>query len=561
MQFKWDSYSPLDIEKTSWDAIIIGAGMGGSTLGYALARKGLKVLFLERGGAQTLFPESLQDGRLKRLLGLERYEDRLSAMGRWSKPLTIMRSGHALNFMAPLGSGPGGSSAIYGAGLERMRRVDFQASNDEGPYSGRVTDGWPISYDEFRPYYAAAEKLFNVAGTADPDDSDDDTNLTAPPPLSERDQHFFECFESAGMKPYRVHVGIGYRDNCRECIGFPCPTDCKADGSSKALWPAVVQHGAKVLLNCEVQRLDTSNGRVTAVVAKTPSGTRKLHARVVVLAAGAFSTPVLLRRSESEDWPNGLGNDNDLVGRCLMFHASDLIALWPRKRVDSTGPKKTLSSRAFYEVNGRKFGSFQSLGLPIAHGVIYDFLMSRVERYTSKKIPLAKHALRLTSMVAASYFKQACVFATILEDFPYLNNRVVADSGTPSGFYIEYEKSRELSERIASMRSMIKSALAAHKPWILTGEDNLNMGHPSGTCRFGNDPATSVLDPNNKVWGVENLYVADASFFPSSGGANPALTVAANALRIADPIAEDTGRAESQRRRNEITLCGTTTCE
>jgi choline dehydrogenase-like flavoprotein len=118
----------------------------------------------------------------------------------------------------------------------------------------------------------------------------------------------------------------------------------------------------------------------------------------------------------------------------------------------------------------------------------------------------------------------------------------VVDASRPSGFYIEYVKSPELAERIAMMRAMLKSALAVHKPWILTGDDNLNLGHPSGTCRFGNDPATSVLDPNNKVWDVGNLYVADASFFPSSGGSNPALTVAANALRLADTIANQVAR-------------------
>jgi len=267
----------------------------------------------------------------------------------------------------------------------------------------------------------------------------------------------------------------------------------------------------------------------------------KVRGRVVVLAAGALSTPLLLRKSTSPQWPDGLGNRNDLVGRCLMFHASDLIALWPRKNLSSVGPRKTLSSRAFYAVKGHKFGSFQSLGLPVSHGAIFDFLMSRIER-SSVRVPLARHATRAVSLIAARYFKRACVFATIIEDFPYHSNRVVLDPSRPSGFYIEYVKSRELSDRIAKMRTMLKSALAVHKPWILTGDDNLNMGHPSGTCRFGDDPTTSVLNPNNTVWGVENLYVADASFFPSSSGANPALTVAANALRVADSIASQVGR-------------------
>src|SRR5205814_2676756 len=144
-------------------------------------------------------------------------------------------------------------SAIYGAGLERLRRVDFESNESEVPDSARVSDGWPVSYDEFRQYYVEAEELFGVAGTPDPGDPDDDTKLAAPPALSARDRHFFGSFESAKMKPYRVHVGIAYRDKCRECIGLPCPTDCKADGSSKALLPALVRHGARLLLKCEVQ--------------------------------------------------------------------------------------------------------------------------------------------------------------------------------------------------------------------------------------------------------------------------------------------------------------------
>lgn len=542
MLFRWDEFSPADSEAVFWDVVIVGAGMGGGTLGYALARKGLKVLFLERGSAQTLFPQSLSEGRLKRMLGLERPQDRMSAMGRWPKPVTIMRNGQGIDFLAPMGSGPGGSSAIYGAGLERMRRIDFSGNNVHGDDVHPLSSDWPIDYDEFRNCYQAAETMFGVVGTRDPDDPDDDTNLTPPPPLSPRDQDFFDSFHALGMKPYRVHVGIAYREGCRECIGVPCPTDCKADGSSKALCPAVRDHGAKILLNCEVQQLQVSDGRVNAVITQTRWGTIKIRGKVVVLAAGALSTPLLLRKSTSPEWPNGLGNQNDLVGRCLMFHASDLIALWPRKRLSSQGAQKTLSSRAFYAVDGRKYGSLQSLGLPVSHGAIFDFLMGRIERFSSAKIPLARPATRAVSLIAAAYFKRACVFATIIEDYPYLTNRVVPDSSRPSGFYIEYVKSRELSERIATMRSMLKSTLAAHKPWILTGDDNMNMGHPSGTCRIGKDPATSVLDPNNKVWGTENLYVADASFFPSSAGANPALTVAANALRVSDSIANQVGR-------------------
>lgn len=536
--FPWQEFSPREAENTLWDVIVVGAGMGGSTLGYSLARSGLKVLFLERGNHPTSFPRSLQEGRLKRLISPEPPEVRLKALGRWPKKITMVHGGKGYDFFAPMGSGPGGSSAIYGGGLERMRRVDFSASSVavEAGAPPPLSDEWPLDYDEFCRHYEHAEALFRVAGTHDPGDEDDTSVLVPPPPLSRRDQDFFDSFESLGMKPYRVHVGFAYESGCRECIGIACPTDCKGDGSSRALRPALRDHGAKIVLNCEVERLETNGPRVTSVVAKVGDTSLKLCGRVIALAAGALCTPNLLRNSTSPDWPNGVANQNDLVGRCLMFHASDLIALWPRMRLDSNGPQKTLSSRAFYTKDGKKLGSFQSLGLPISHGIIFDFLAGWLERNAPFKIPLSNAVLKGISIISAMIFERACVFATIIEDFPYRHNRVVSDASKPSGYYIDYEKPRELSARITTLRSLLKKTLERHKPWILTGDDNMNMGHPSGTCRFGKDPATSVLDPSNKVHGVENLYVVDASFFPSSGGTNPALTVAANALRVAEII-------------------------
>jgi choline dehydrogenase-like flavoprotein len=272
------------------------------------------------------------------------------------------------------------------------------------------------------------------------------------------------------------------------------------------------------------------------VVARTKEGPIKIRARTVLLAAGALQTPILLLNSHSSEWPKGLGNRNDLVGRCLMFHCSDTYLLSTRKRLSGSGPRKTLSSRAFYSVNGLKLGSFQSLGVPISQSHIFEFLTTWLDLHLSWRLPLARLFMRVLSVAAAKYYQSASIFATIIEDFPYFINRVVPDDKKPSGFYIEYTKAHELSHRISLMRIMLKNSLAPHKPIILSGNENLNFGHPSGTCRFGSDPATSVLDPTNKVRDVDNIYVVDASFFPSSGGTNPSLTIAANALRVADLI-------------------------
>lgn len=534
--FKWDQFAPGAAAEEFWDVIVVGAGMGGSTIGYALAKRGLRVLFVERGQPATAFAFPSRWQRLRHLLNRADDAKIIAAMGRWQQKITMVQSGRTVDLYPPLGSGPGGSSALYGAALERLRRVDFSPKIIQFNAEEALPNDWPIDYDEFTKYYTEAERLFNVCGSNDPLDDDDNATLRPPPPLSERDRHFYESFRSLGLSPYRLHVGIGYKPCCTECQGVPCQRDCKADGSSAALKPALSQHGAKIILNCIVEQIETVGRRSTAVVVRIDNQVRKLRSRTVVLAAGALSTPLILLKSTSDDWPKGVGNQNDLIGRGLMFHISDFFALWPTIKADAKGPLKTLSSRAFYIADGKKFGCFQSIGVPVSQHQVYSYLVDLAQRTTLGQIPLTKLLLRIIAILAERYFINAALFATILEDFPYRYNRLIADITKPSGFYLEYRKPDELAGRVSLMRELIRKTLAPHTPFLLSQVDNINLGHPCGTCRSGWDPNTSVLDPAGRVRGVDNLYVADASFFPSSGGTNPSLTIAANALRIADII-------------------------
>lgn len=266
-------------------------------------------------------------------------------------------------------------------------------------------------------------------------------------------------------------------------------------------------------------------------------------------------SPRILLRSQSPEWPAGIGNHNDMVGRCAMFHASDFFALRPRKSVSAKGPMKTLSSRAFYECEGRRLGSFQSIGMPVTQGNIFEFLDQRLRHRLLDRFPLRRILLRVVAMGASAFFQRSAIFATILEDFPYRANRVTLDDASPDGIRVEYDEPKEFHDRIREARVRLKAVFKPHKPWLLTATaDNLNLSHPCGTCRFGNDPRTSVLDATNKVHGMDNLYVVDASFFPSSAAANPALTIGANALRVAEPIAEQIGKLKGQPMAEEVVL-------
>ena len=340
--FQWNDYKPADPESTVWDVVIIGAGMGGSVLGWSLARRNFSILYLERGDPESPLRETKpKSGWLRRLFWPEGQKAGAPAPGYWGRRITVQRDSKTVEFYPPMGNGPGGSSAVYGAALERFRREDFSAAEDETLQPKPLPTGWPIEYDDFIPYYEKAENILRVRGTPDPTDPDGDFFLRPPPPLSERDTNFFESFKAAGLAPYRLHVGIDYIPGCPECLGELCPSDCKAEGASRALKPALIDHNAKLLTGFEVARLDTANDQIKQVVGRLGDREVKIQGRVVVLAAGALNTPLILLNSFSEQWPLGIGNSNQLVGRGLMFHVSEIFALWPtRESRRQSGPKR-----------------------------------------------------------------------------------------------------------------------------------------------------------------------------------------------------------------------------
>lgn len=535
----WSNYAIDGAEDTAWDVVIVGAGLGGGVIGLTLARQGLKVLFLEQGKAT--FPLGVPQRRSiwRRALRPDDGPERRAAMGRWPNSIRVVTRGRTRDFLPSMGSGPGGSSAIYGAALERLRRLDFESASLEGRGPDALPDGWPVDYDAFAQWYADAEEMMGVAGTPDPSDPDDGSQLRAPPPLGPCDAYLFRSFEEAGLAPYRIHVGIEYRPGCVECQGYLCPRACKAEGASRGLAPALAKHGARLVLECAVDRLEVAGDRIERVVATVQGRQTAYRAKLVILAAGALGSPNILRRSVSDRWPKGVGNDRDLVGRGLMFHVSDFFVLRATGGRSAVGPAKTLASKAFYELDGVRYGSFQSVGGRMARGNIYQYLVEKWQRALPGAIQPPRLALMAAAQLGAKVMGDAPLFATVVEDFPYSFNRVVPDSAAPSGFVIRYQKSAELDERVDGMRALLKSKLSHLAPWFLSGDDNLNFGHPLGTCRFGAAPETSVLTPENKVRGTENLYVVDGSFFPSSGGVNPSLTITANALRVGSLIVKE----------------------
>lgn len=525
--------------------------MGGATLGYALAKAGKRVLFCElglnylaRAGALTgEYPEqrapspgAVLDRSAQALLASAgRYRDEVSD-----------ESGVRVRKSIPfIGAGSGGSSALYGMAFERFTEADFSPrANYPNAAESTLEDAWPISFSDLRPYYGAAEMLYRVRGSADPLNRrpDQPGYLAPPPPLTPEAAELFNFFASQGLHPYPLPMACEFVPGCQCCQGFLCDRDCKNDSARICLAPAVRNFGAVLLDDCRVVRIDADRSRARSVDCHWRGKNITLLGKQIVLAAGALQTPNLLLRSESAHWPGGLANGSGLVGRNLMRHFVDLYLVRPAQVEHKGGFDnrfKEFAFNDFYGQAGIKLGSVQSFGRLPPGQMLFGTLQHDVQ---DGPVPWLAGTFGLIRPVLQPALQRmvdrSITLATIMEDLPYLDNRVwPALDGAAGAVRITYRLREQERARIARFRSLMRDALQTRR-WrlIKQAENNQRIAHVCGTCRFGSDPKTSVLDPNNRCHELENLYVVDSSFFPSSGGTNPSLTIAANALRVADQM-------------------------
>ena len=516
-----------EIFEAEWDVSVIGAGLGGGVLGRKLAEDGKKVLFLEAGHsgkrteAQKLSTE-IHDPKARRIRGY------------WPTALNGKIDGVSQRFFAPIGSGAGGSSVFYAGALERPSRHDLEGT-DEMPHP---TMGWPVGYDDFSIYFKHIEEIFYLSGTRDPLSEKVEHSLLEPAGISRGEAAMMASFEEGGLHPYRLHLAIRNVEGCRNCVGYKCPKNCKMDGRSAGVEPALNTGNATLFSNCEVTRIDWTDGKVNHVDILHNEKTYSLSARKYVLAAGALNSPRLLFLSANEngDVP---ANSSDWVGRGLMFHVNELFAIWPKRKDRFEGASKSISLRDFYSHKGKRLGMIQSLGMEADFGNVLLYLKNLYDKSPLRRFSKLQKLLAFPAAVAVRMFGNAKIFVGILEDLPYPENRVVLNPEEPEITSFEYSISDELKERGNIFRKLIRKSFKGHRKMFFSNAPELNFGHPSGTLRFGSDPKNSVLNAECRTHDLENLFVADASFMPTSMGVNPSLTIAANALRVADIISQE----------------------
>jgi choline dehydrogenase-like flavoprotein len=384
------------------------------------------------------------------------------------------------------------------------------------------------------PWYAAAEVLFRVRGTPDPLRTDDSPgSLLCPPPLTEANAELFQFLVGRGLHPYQLHMACEALPDCATCQGYLCDRSCKNDAGRICLLPALTQYEARLLSGCRVLRLEAGRSAVERVICDWQGRPLALKGKLIVLAAGALVTPALLLSSSSPAWPNGLANESGLVGRNLMRHCFDMLMIRAQAGTPLLGKHKEIAFSDFYASDGQKLGAVQSLGV-----------LPPVEAFANGLGPIAL-GFRMLWPIAAPIWRarqrRTLILAMIMEDLPYHDNWVrpmeTSRGDARQRVRFRYQLGRSEQARLKQFRGKVLRALAPYKPRLLKGATTkTGVQHVCGTCRFGVDPATSVLDPMNRAHGLSNLYVTDASFFPSSSGINPALTIAANALRVATHI-------------------------
>ena len=390
-----------------------------------------------------------------------------------------------------------------------------------------------------QPWFDKAQAMYRLHGEPDPLSDRPTPSLAPPPPVGEGDAAIIERLRANGIHPYRLHTALSYLPGCAECLGRKCPRPCKMDGRSAGLEPALATGRAALLDRCEVTALRGRPGHIDEVEVQRDGQTYLIAAKQVVLAAGAYSSPRLLLASSAPHWPNGCANGNDQVGRYLMFHLDERFALWPGKSARFAGASKAVGFRDLYYHKGKRFGMVQAMGVDFSYGEIAFHLKSLVERSALRRFRLVRELTRVPALVASWLLGGAKLYVGLLEDFPMPENRILLDKANPRAIRFDYTIGPELRSRRKPYRKAIKAAFRGQRMMFLTRAADPNFGHPCGTLRMGDDPSTSVVDRNCRAHEVDNLWVADASFMPTSMGVNPSLTIAANAIRVATCIVED----------------------
>ena len=502
--------------KDAYDFIIVGAGVGGGALANRLAAPGRDILMIERG---PRLPREPDNWSVKAVFHDRKY----AAKEQW-------RDGNGELFNPSTYYYVGGNSKFFGAATVRFREQDFE----ELQHEAGVAPAWPVKYREFAPYYDVAERLMGTHGTAGIDPLEPPRSGPMPYPSIGHEPEiaaFERKLRAKGLHPFPLPIAIDYHDGgtcarCKTCDGFACKIGAKGDAEVRLVNPALAKGGVTLITEAFVRRLitDPSGRRVDAVEIEHQGATRIIKGGTFVSSAGAVNSTVLLLRSANDKHKNGLGNNvSDQLGRNYMAHNNTAMMAVSPFRKNRVTFQKTMAVNDFYLANKVKpypLGNIQGLG-KLQAGML------------TANLPIVPEWLM------GLFAERSVDWWLMSEDLPDPNNRVTLDSDGKIRLSYTPNNLKSHGELVKVWTRIMRSL---GYPIIITNKMDIKVAmHQCGTARFGTDPKTSVLDTDCKVWDIDNLYVVDASFLPSSTGFNPSLTIVAQALRTGDAILKARG--------------------
>ncbi len=490
------------------DIIIIGSGMGGSTVAAGLAASGAQILILEAGDHIADLPVNRDQRAIFQRGHFRPKETWYGADGKGFNP------GNYYNV--------GGNSKFYGAVLSRYRKEDFEVvKHREG-----VSPAWPFPYEVLEPWYSRAERMYNVRGTLgeDPTEPHHSLGYEYPPVPDEAPIADVRArLKSKGLHPSSLPLGIDIDTWLAKAKtpwdAHPNSKDGKLDAETAALAIAMKHPNVVLQTNSRVVRLETGEGgKIEKVVYVRNGQTLSVTPKIVILSAGAVQSSVLLLRSASDRYRNGLANSSDQVGRNFMNHnASAVIGVSPTFRNTSVY-QKTFAFNDFYLSDGEG-------GFPLGNVQLLGRVSAKILKGSLPSVP--EWLLNLVTGHAIDFYAMS-------EDIPNPESRVMIDGDRVILHWQRTNWDAHLA-LVAKLKQILKSI---GFPIVLARAfDKRTPSHQCGTIRIGNDPAAAPLDPYCRSYDHNNLFVVDASFLPTSAAVNPALTVASQALRVAHHIA------------------------
>ena len=507
------------MEGRTYDAVIIGSGFGGSMIAHKLAKAGWTIALVERGDwVQRSDHNWAANGSIDLT---PNYDKQL--------PYHVLKGGNKKRM--GVYSAVGGPSVFYGGVSFRFREADFHPPDDITADSGAK---WPIDYADLENYYEEAEDILQIAGEEGIDPTEPfrkNPFPQKPPDYAAISKKIKKAAESMDLKPFHLPLAINYSENkrascqlCTTCDTFACAIDAK-NSLDTMLLRQMKNDTFDLYANTIAYNIEVDGGMVKEIHCMNVQSkeTFQLRSSVCIVSAGALASPHLILNS-GIDKLNPAGH---IVGRYLMRHVNAIVfGIFPGVADKEYRFHKELAILDYYfghpqiDYPKSKIGSLQQVPTPPP---------GLVESEAPK--PLGK--------LAAMGVKLISGLLAIAEDQPQYKNFVAIDRSKGSHFnlatpIVSHEYTNRDLQALDALIQQAKKVMKRSGALMNYVHHIRTFSHSAGTIRMGDDPKQNPLDSNCNFRGVDNLYVVDACFMPTSAAVNPSLTISANALRVGE---------------------------